>query len=159
MAVLGKLKVWLDAYSLFIGKIGGSLFGWIHFAWISISAEEHHVLVLAAVFFAAVFRAQYYHERSKNIDIDVAIASSLQTVLCWLPYPLAPALFLPGYLGLVGSIVGLLFATVRQMAKSSQRNLFLVPLLTGSHQGMEVGTMPYQWPKDADFAAMGTRRP
>lgn len=57
MKIYGLLGDWLQAYASFVAAIAEPLFGWIHWRWISVSANDAHVIVLTVVFCSALTRA------------------------------------------------------------------------------------------------------
>jgi hypothetical protein len=102
-----KLLAWLDAYSFLIHRLGSFLFGWIRFKWISVSTEEHHVLVLASILLAAQYRGQLHRQREKKGQIEDRSGPIGIFLFCFLMV-LAPMLLLPGYWGLGCSVVMLM---------------------------------------------------
>ena len=115
MAVFGKLKVWLDAYSMLVKSVGGFLFGWIQFRWASVSHEEFHLLVIAAVACSAIWRAEYRYMTPERIvekytdamhhvvgkvsfPVVSAIAATMLSAFYFL-FAFIPALLLPDHWG------------------------------------------------------------
>ncbi len=86
LMILGKLKKWLDAYSLLVDQVGNFLFGWIEIKWISISPLENHALVLAFILSAAYFRADYKLRKGK--EVNYTLLASLLTALLYFLVPL-----------------------------------------------------------------------
>ena len=105
MAVLGKLKIWLDAYSVFVHQATQFLFGWLHLAWIGISSDEMHVLVLAAILCSAFARAEYAFNATKGIPD--ALFNAVFLALASFAIIFLPALLLPGILGVYGALIAL----------------------------------------------------
>jgi hypothetical protein len=69
LQVYGKLKTWLDAWSAFVHQVGSALFGWIDLGWIRVPAEEHHVLVIAALLTLAAGRATYIWIKEAQVPV------------------------------------------------------------------------------------------
>lgn len=107
--ILGRLKVWLDAYTWFVEAIGGFLFGWIQLGWISISRTEMHALVIAGLFCTTLskvlgirLRKEFYFPRWGQVLVGSALAWVVSFALA-----LIPALLLPGVGGIVGLTIGM----------------------------------------------------
>jgi hypothetical protein len=109
VALYGNLKVWVDAYAGMINVIRSYLLAWINFKWLSVSENESHVLVLAAILCAAYGRAETLH-RSKLGD-GTPWAIGLFTALLYFAAVFLPAVLLPSTWGLIGSILVLVFVS------------------------------------------------
>lgn len=105
VAIVAKLRAWLEAYSTFVSSVGDFLFGWIRFSWIEISSDEYHVLVLATIFCAAAFRAQYVYEQTQRDPYPMLVPTFIALLYFLCPFLLV--LFLPGQWGLGAGILGL----------------------------------------------------
>jgi hypothetical protein len=126
--LFGRLEEWVFAYGLLVKRVGEFLFGWIHLGWITISAEEHHVLVLAIVLGSAASRAEYRHQRGKDEDLGYSIVAAFGFVGFLFVWPFLPALLLPGYWGVGGSLVGLTLAAVARINTSlNDKDLSFAP--------------------------------
>ena len=45
MKIVGKLRIWLEAYSSVIETIRFRVLGWIDFAWLNVDESEAHAIV------------------------------------------------------------------------------------------------------------------
>jgi hypothetical protein len=114
-----KLADWVDAYAFLVHRLGSFLFGWIHFKWIGVSAEEHHVLVLASILLAALYRGELHHQREQYGRVVDRVGPAV-TFFFLILFPLIPALLLPGYWGLGGSILMLILLPLIVMGKGTK---------------------------------------
>lgn len=101
----GSLSKWIEAYSHFMNLINSTLFGWIDIAWISISSSESHVLVISSILSITYARANMKFECDNNGDGTFLLGVSVFSFCFGLSF--IPALILPSWLGLIGSVLGL----------------------------------------------------
>ncbi len=109
LKLLGKLRKWMEAYSLAIDRIGDFLFGWIKYEWIGINTIETHALVIISVVVAASFRAEYKINKEQGEKFIYALLLSLgPAATVYLLFAFIPALLLPNWFGIAGAIIGFL---------------------------------------------------
>lgn len=58
LELYGLVRDWVDAYTDFVDRVCGFLFGWIDWSWIRIDASENHIIVIAIILGATVGRAR-----------------------------------------------------------------------------------------------------
>jgi hypothetical protein len=119
-AVFGKLKVWLDAYVLLVRQLGSLLFGWINIWVFDVTEAEMHVLVVSAVFSAAVFRAEYVHERPRTNDAFRTAGAAFGGALFCFAFALIPIVAFPGYWGMGLAVISMLFAATLWLTNTEQ---------------------------------------
>ena len=105
LKVLGKLKIWLDAYTSIVNDVGTFLFGWIDFRWIAIDELEVHVLIIATILVSAYARADMREELSKGKGLFDEIGAVLGGAGFFMSLVVLPALLLPFWFGLVGTAI------------------------------------------------------
>lgn len=121
--VIGKLKLWLTAYTELVDRICGFLFGWIQFGWIEITQVEYHVLVISLVLTSAFLRAQTKFEIERGeTHLSAVIGAFFTSVMLFL-LTLVPALLLPGQWGFWGAVVGTLVLCNRSLLPSEMREV------------------------------------
>jgi hypothetical protein len=114
LELYGKLKLWLSAYTQFIGLISEGLFGWLEFRWISITFPESHVLVITSLFAAAFARAQGATVSKANAEHSWgqgAVEGGMFFAV-FFSWSLIPALIFPGWGGVVGATIGALIVAI-----------------------------------------------
>jgi len=115
----GSIRDWVTAYTMLVSTVGHFLFGWIHWRWIRIDAEEHHVLVLAALIAGTVGRAYYatlLRRNSSNAagdSVGIAFVFMLFAFVAVLLIPSPASLWLGGLL-LVFMCIGSLIKDEKQ---------------------------------------------
>jgi hypothetical protein len=97
-----KFFGWVDAYSAFVERVFGWLFGWtenlgelLGITWIGISSGESHLLMLAILFFSAICRVIVKDEPNR------AVTRTFFTALLVIVPPVTLSLLLPGKSGLI----------------------------------------------------------
>lgn len=105
LALYGKLKVWIDAYSLVVHSIGDFLFSWMHFAWLGISRTEHHVIAIAGLLGVSAYRATYKVHREWGYDFGQASEHAQPFVALYFALAFFPCLLLPDHWGTALSAV------------------------------------------------------
>jgi len=104
----GKIKIWIEAYGMFVDKITSFLFGWLDFYWINISKLEAHILILTLIFSSAIMRAGYHISRYGKLKLPIseALSSKFNDAIEVFLFVFIPILLLPDIYGLyVGSFV------------------------------------------------------
>ena len=111
LAVYGKLKNWLDAYAVFANRIREWLFGWIDFAWINISRDEMHLLILVTLLGGASARAAYFDAIDATNDLREARTAAASMIVVVAAIPLIGILCLPGEYGVIVSVLYVIMAS------------------------------------------------
>lgn len=108
---VGKILEWCKAYDAIIEIFVRPLFAWIHLGWISVSSIETHLLVVQSILGAAVIFTSIRLETRTFISAFDHLAMLPIYYISLMTPVLLTSLFLPGWLGAVGAIGGLVVAT------------------------------------------------
>ena len=113
ISLYGKLKIWVDAYGLFIERVGEFLFGWMKVYWFGISAAEHHILAIAGLLGISAYRATYKMHRDWGYDSTDSRLESTPQLLLYFSLAFVPALLLPDYWGSAFAGISIIVQTIR----------------------------------------------
>jgi hypothetical protein len=123
LKLLGKLKKWMEAYTQFVETIGNFLFGWIDLWWMSISVQEMHALIIGQVILSAYYRAEVKTEKERGETLIDAVGVSFITCFFWFLLLIVPALFLPSWIGLLGTTAALAFICLAFFSPDEERQV------------------------------------
>ncbi len=113
LTLYDKIGEWTNAYSTFVERVAGWLFGWLDFGWVSMDSREAHLFVVTLIVFSAYFRADLRDApKAPSLDAAERFGESIGVTLVMVFVILLPSIILPLWTGIVGSAIAFLLMLI-----------------------------------------------